>query len=375
MVGTAGLRVRPAAVQSRSNVLLVTIDTLRADVLSSYGGPAPTPTLDALAARGARFTFAHAPSVLTLPSHTTILTGRYPYEHGVRDNSGYRVRANESTMATRLKSLGFATGAFVGAFPLERRFGLDVGFDVYDDRVGEVGSAANFSQTERRADEVVNVATQWIDHQTGPWFAWVHVFDPHAPYKPPPEWLARYPSQPYLGEVAWTDFALARLFDRLATLPQPTLVIVTADHGEALGDHGEATHGVFAYESTLRVPLIVSLVDPRNRAVRVRGVVIDAPVRHVDLVPTVLDLVGAPPDATLPGSSLRDVIAGRGGPDRPLYFEALMTNLARGWAPLRGVLAGREKYVDLPIAELYDLAADPGESRNLASGAPSARAP
>jgi len=147
---------------SDQNVLLVTIDTLRADALSSYGGPAATPNLDALAARGARFTFAHAHSVLTLPSHTTIFTGRYPYEHGVRDNNGYRVRGGEVTIATRLKALGFATAAFVGAFTLERRFGLNAGFDLYDDRVGEVGSSTNFDQTERRADEVVTSALDWI---------------------------------------------------------------------------------------------------------------------------------------------------------------------------------------------------------------------
>jgi len=198
------------------------------------------------------------------------------------------------------------------------------------------------------------------------------VFDPHAPYRPPEAWAARYPGQPYYGEVAWTDAALGSLFDRLATLARPTLVIVTADHGEALGDHGELTHGVFAYEATLRVPLIVTRVEPQNRSASrppspASGIVIDAPARHIDLLPTVLDAIGAPPDTSLPGFSLRDLIALRAGPDRPAYFETMMTNLARGWAPLRGVLVGREKYVDLPIPELYDLSTDPGESKNLAS--------
>ncbi len=351
------------------NVLLVTIDTLRASALSSYGGPAATPNLDRLAAHGARFTFAHAATVLTLPSHTTILTGLYPYQHGIRDNIGYRLRPDASTMATRLRSLGFATGAFVGAFVLERRFGLNLGFDDYDDQIPEVGSSANFNETERRADAVVTVADAWIDRTPGKWFGWVHVYDPHAPYRPPAAWLARYAQQPYYGAVAWTDYALGPLLDRLRALSRPTLVIVTGDHGESLGQHGEATHGVFTYEATLRIPLIIAMVAP-GAAREPRGRVIDSAVRHIDLLPTVLDAVGARPDPSLPGASLRDVIAHGGGPDRQTYFEAMMTNLARGWAPLRGVLVGREKYIDLPIPELYDLASDPTEAQNLAASSP-----
>ncbi len=242
---------------SDRNVLLVTIDTLRADAMSAYGGRASTPHLDALAARGARFTFAHAHAVVTLPSHTSLLTGTYPYEHGVRDNNGYRVKPKTETLATRLKALGFATGAFVGGFPLDQRFGLNAGFDTYDDRIGETGSTVDFALPERRADTVVASALGWIGVQPSKWFGWVHVFDPHAPYQPPEEFARRYPGDPYAGEIAWTDYALGPLFDRLASLPRKTLVIVTADHGESLGDHGELTHGIFAYESTLRVPLIV----------------------------------------------------------------------------------------------------------------------
>jgi arylsulfatase A-like enzyme/predicted negative regulator of RcsB-dependent stress response len=351
------------------NVLLVTIDTLRASALSSYGGPAATPNLDRLAAHGARFTFAHAATVLTLPSHATILTGLYPYQHGIRDNIGYRLRPDASTMATRLRSLGFATGAFVGAFVLEKRFGLNLGFDVYDDQIPEVGSTANFNETERRADAVVKVADAWIDRTPGKWFGWVHVYDSHAPYRPPDEWRARYPQEPYYGTVAWTDYALGPLFDRLRALARPTLVIVTGDHGESLGEHGEATHGVFTYEATLRIPLIIAMVAP-GAAREPRGRVIDSAVRHIDLLPTVLDAVGARPDPSLPGASLRDVILHSGGPDRQTYFEAMMTNLARGWAPLRGVLVGHEKYIDLPIPELYDLASDPTEAHNLAASSP-----
>lgn len=349
------------------NVLLVTIDTLRADAMSSYGGPAQTPSLDRLATHGARFTFAHAHAVVTLPSHTTILTGRFPYEHGMRDNSGFRVKAGTVTLATRLKSLGFATGAFVGGFPVTRRFGLAPGFDVYDDQMPEMKGPITLSLPERRADAVVSRALDWIAKQnTARFFAWVHAFDPHSPYKPPAEYLAQYRAQPYYGEIAFVDHALGPLFDRLATLARPTLVIVTADHGESLGDHGELTHGMFAYESTLHVPLIVARIDPHGAAAP-GGVVIDAPVRHIDIVPTVLDAVAAEADGSLPGASMRDVIRTGQSGDRPGYFESMTYNLVRGWAPLRGVLSARNKYIDLPIPELYDLGADPKEERNLAS--------
>lgn len=352
------------------NVLLISIDTLRADALGSYGGRAATPALDALAASGARFTFAHAHAVVTLPSHASLLTGRYPYEHGVRDNNGYRVRTGEPTLATRLNALGFATGAFVGAFPLDQRFGLNQGFDVYDDRIPEAGPTVDFALPERRADEVVAAARAWIDTQSSRWFGFVHVFDPHAPYRPPPPFDTQYATDPYAGEVAWTDAALAPLFDHLRTLSRPTLVIVTSDHGESLGEHGELTHGIFAYEATLRVPLLIAEITPGETSPSTRGRVIDAPVRHIDLVPTVLDAIGADIDTTAPGRSLLDVIATGRGDARPSYFEAMTAHLGRGWAPLRGVLVDTDKYIDLPIPETYALAGDPGEQRNLAGADP-----
>jgi arylsulfatase A-like enzyme/Flp pilus assembly protein TadD len=350
------------------NVLLVTIDTLRADALSSYGGPARTPNLDRLAAGGARFTFAHAHTVVTLPSHTSILSGLLPYQHGMRDNSGFRVRPGTPTLATRLKAHGFETGAFVGGFPLTKRFGLTPGFDVYDDQMPETRGVIEISMPERGADVVVPRAVDWIGRRTGRFFAWVHVFDPHSPYKPPEDLASAYAAQPYYGEVAFVDRALGPLFQKLATLSRPTLVIVTADHGESLGEHGELTHGMFAYEATLHVPLIVARVEPGRAAARA-GVVIDAPVRHIDIAPTVLDAVGADADPKLIGASLRPLIAGRQQGDRPTYFESMTYNLVRGWAPLRGVIAERTKYIDLPIPELYDLAADAKETRDLAASA------
>lgn len=382
LIGAAGLAAAlaagwwawrgPAFVVERTadrNILIISIDTLRADALGSYGGRAATPRLDALAAAGARFAFAHSHAVVTLPSHASLLTGRYPYEHGIRDNTGYRLRSGEATLAGRLRDRGFATGAFIGAFPLDRRFGLDQGFDVYDDWTPAAGPTTDFAVPERRADAVVTAALGWIDRQTAPWFSFVHVFDPHAPYQPPPPFDTDYAADPYAGEVAWTDAALGPLLERLQTLTRPTLVIVTADHGESLGEHGELTHGIFAYDATLRVPLIIAEVRP-GATKPVRGVTIDSQARHVDIVPTVLDAVGAPADASLPGSSLMEVIAAGGGEARPAYFEAMTAHLSRGWAPLRGVLVDRDKYIDLPIPERYALAHDPGELRNLAMAEP-----
>lgn len=344
------------------NVLLVTIDTLRADVLGSYGGRALTPNLDRLAANGARFDFAHAHAVVTLASHASILGGRYPYDHGIRDNTGYRYPPGQPTVAMMLKTAGFATGAFVGGFPLDRRFGLAAGFDTYDDRL-TVTPGVETTEGERRADIVVQSSLDWIGTQHGKWFSWVHVYDAHAPYAAPREWADRFPADPYLGEVSWTDHALGPLFDRLGSLDRPTLVIVTADHGESLGEHGEATHSLFAYESTLRVPLILAEVRPGKQAAP--GTTIHNPVRHVDLLPTILASAGITAPTGLAGSSLAPVIAGIENGDRPSYFEAMTAAVTRGWAPLRGVIVERQKYIDLPLAELYDLHGDAAEARNL----------
>ena len=359
--GSAAFALRPDPDQ---NVLLITLDTFRADAMSAYGGPAQTPNLDRLAAGGARFSFAHAHNVVTLPSHTTILSGLLPYEHGMRDNSGFRVKAGTPTLATMLKGRGFATGAFVGGFPLTKRFGLTEGFDVYDDRMPETRGAITVSMPERPADAVVGPALEWMGRQPARFFQWVHLFDAHSPYRPPSDLATQYGSQPYYGEVAFIDRALGPLLDRLKTLPRPTLVIVTADHGESLGEHGELTHGMFAYEATLRVPLIVARIDPKVSGTTA-GVVIETPVRLVDIVPTVLDLLGAEKIQGLTGSSLREALDGKQSADRPTYFESMTYNLVRGWAPLRGMLQDGQKYIDLPLPELYDLRSDPKEATNL----------
>jgi arylsulfatase A-like enzyme/Tfp pilus assembly protein PilF len=349
------------------SVLIVSVDTLRADALGCYGRrDARTPWIDRLAAEGVRFETARAHNVVTLPSHANLLSGQYPLRHGVHDNSGFRFPADRPTLATILRERGWRTGAFVSAFPLDSRFGLDRGFDVYDDRLGGEGTTA-FAMPERPGTETVRAARRWIDSARGQrWFAFVHLYEPHFPYEPPAPLASAFPAEPYQGEVAAADAALGPLLEPLlAGGPGGrALVVFTSDHGESLGEHGEATHGIFAYEATLRVPLL--LRAPGLLPARV----VRTPVRHVDVVPTVLDLLGLPVPADLPGRSLLPLVAGREDAAPESYLESLSPSLNRGWAPLRGVVDGGLKYIDLPLPEIYDLGTDPGEQRNLAASRP-----
>jgi arylsulfatase A-like enzyme/Tfp pilus assembly protein PilF len=354
----------PAGAMRGYNLLLVTIDTLRADRVGAYGNAAGlTPTIDRLAAEGLRFDSVRAHVPLTLPSHASLLTGRIPPGHGVRDNGTYRLDPSHETLATALKSAGYATGAFVGAFVLDARFGLGRGFDLYDDQYGERPAIGRVEVVERRAEEVTTRAAGWIRAAQGPWFAWVHVYDPHEPYAPPEPMASRYASTPYEGEVAYVDATLGKMIDQLRSVGRldRTLVVVASDHGEGLGEHGERTHGLFAYDSTLRVPLVLWCRD------RFQPSVIDDPAGLVDVAPTIADLLGVSWTAT-DGTSLRPHLTGDESSSSalaPTYFEALNANLTRNWAPLTGVVAGHLKLVDLPVPELYDLAADPAESQNL----------
>lgn len=352
-----------------ANVLLVSIDTLRADHVGAYGeSGALTPTIDGLAKDGLRFdrTYAHVP--LTLPSHASLLTAAYPTRNGVRDNGAFKLDGHRATLATVLKHAGYRTGAFLGAFVLDARFGLNHGFDVYDDRM--LGTGAEQEMSERRADSVVAPAADWILAQhlaprpthLAPWFAWVHLYDPHAPYAPPEPYASQYASEPYDGEIAYADAALGRFLGRLraAGALTNTLVVVLSDHGESLGEHGERTHGLFAYDATLRVPLVM------YAPAAIRPGVVHDPMRLVDVAPTILDLVSAPALEDADGRTVRPFIAGeRPFEDPGSYFEALDANLTRDWAPLRGIVRGFSKLIDLPEPELYDLASDPGEQHNL----------
>jgi choline-sulfatase len=346
------------------SVLLITIDTLRADALGAYGNTkVATPGLDRLSSGGVRFSRASAHNVVTLPSHVNIFTGQYPFHHGVRENSGFRVPAEVDTLATVLKARGYRTGAFVSAFPLDLRFGLARGFDVYDDRYGKGAERRAFREPERAGSATVAAAVEWIGRQQEPWFAWVHLYEPHFPYAPPEPFAATYHSEPYLGEVSAADAALLPLLSPILNqgAASRTMVIVTGDHGEALGDHGESTHGIFAYDATLRIPLIV--YQPRLFGARV----VDEAVRHVDIFPTVLDAVGIDPPRGIDGRSLLAMASGQKSGPASTYFESLSASLNRGWAPLVGAIDGSLKYIDLPIPELYDLASDPSESHNLAT--------
>ena len=344
------------------NVLLITVDTLRADAV----GAGVTPWIDRLASAGLRFSNAYAHNVVTLPSHANILSGRLPTEHGVRDNAGFRFPPSLDTLATILKARGYRTGAFVSAFPVDSRFGLARGFDEYDDRFADTPRPA-FLVQERSGPETVASAKRWIDSRNeGPWFCWVHLYEPHYPYAPPPAISARFGSG-YRGDVAAADAALQPLLDPILAAGRDarTLVVLTSDHGESLGEHGEATHGVFAYEAVLKVPLVI--YQPRLAP---PGVV-DTPARHIDLLPTILDAVEVDSPSTLPGRTLLPAMArAREITAAPIYFEALSASLSRRWAPLDGIVVDSMKYIELPIAELYDLKNDPHELINLAASAP-----
>jgi arylsulfatase A-like enzyme/tetratricopeptide (TPR) repeat protein len=348
------------------DVLLVTIDTLRADHLGCYGDrDAATPVLDALAARGVRYPNAVAHVPLTLPSHTSILTGLTPLRHGVRDNTGFVLGPGVPTLAEQFRRAGYLPAAFVSGFPVHHRFGLDRGFAVYDDRFPRGDDPARPAYIERRGDQTVASALAWLRQgaaSAGPVFVWVHLYDPHAPYDPPEPFRSRFRDREYDGEIAFADQQVGVLLDgwRHRRSGRDPVVLVTADHGEGLGEHGEPTHGLFIYDSTIRVPFIV--VGPGVA----RGTAPSTLARLIDIAPTLLDLAGLPPLSGIDGRSLRPSWAGKAFPDEPAYAESLFGRLSFGWAPLYGWREPRLMFVDAPRTELYDLSADPRELRNVA---------
>ena len=356
---------RPPAPVPRSparHLVLVTIDTLRADHVGAYGyAAATTPALDAVAREGARFEQAFATAPITLTSHASLLTGLYPQKHGARHN-GLRLAAGTPTLAGRLREQGFATGAFVAAFPLDRRFGLDAGFDLYGDHLprGPDGRPA----VERPGHEVVDEAIAWwLRAGTGRRrFLWVHLFEPHAPYGKPGDAALKPPIERYDGEIAEADRQVGRLVAALAGSQGETLLVVAGDHGEAFGEHGEVAHSHFVYDTTLRVPLLMRGPGvPAGAAVR-------EPASLVDVAPTVTRLLGVPPlDGD--GTDLSPAFDGHPLPARDLYAESFAPLLDFGWSPLRTLRSGRWKAIEAPRPELYDLSADPGEERDLAGGA------
>lgn len=349
------------------NVLLVSIDTLRPDHLGAYGyAPAQTPTIDALARRGVRFTNASTVTPLTLPAHTSLLTGTFPAWHGVRDNGGFYVSDDQTTLAEALRAHGYRTGGFVGAFVLDSRWGIAQGFDrYYDDFDLSKYEGRGLDAVQRPGADVVDRAVAWLDEdRRQPFFAWVHLYDPHTPYEAPETIRARFPATlagAYDAEVASADAQIGRLLARLDASGrlESTLVVLLGDHGESLGDHQEQTHGFFVYDATVRIPLVVA--GPGVPAKQVDDV-----VRIVDVMPTILDALGIAPPAAVQGRSLRPVWNG----ERLDLFALAETFYPRyhyGWSDLQTIADGRYKFIAAPHRELYDLRDDPGETRNIAA--------
>ncbi len=376
-----GLGDLPAGVRRENlNVLLVTLDTTRADRIGVYGrplgaSPPETPVLDRLAAAGTLFLQASSVTPLTLPAHSTIMTGLLPAAHGVRDNGGFRLAEERKTLAEAFAAAGFHTGGFVSAYVLDHKWGISQGFQRYfDDFDLEKAQNLSLGEIQRPGDETIAKATEWLDGLSdldaargGRFFAWVHLYDPHTPHTPPEPWKSRYPGALYNAEIAWTDSLVGRLLAHLDQrgLRDRTIVMVVGDHGEGLGDHGEVEHGFFIYRSTSWVPLIV---DAPFSAARHR--VVATPVGQQDLAPTLLALAGVA-GGLEPGQgrSLVPLMVGEADPNGALprgYSEIFMSRLHYGWSELRSLRNDRWHFIEAPRAELYDVAADPGETTNLA---------
>jgi len=349
----AGCGSTPTPPPARPSVLLITLDTTRADRLGAWGyDGAHTPNLDALAAAGRRYENAYSPVPFTIPSHAAMMTGRYPAHLGVRDNSGATLSEDATTLAELLRGAGYATGASIAAFVTTKRWGFAQGFDTYLDEIPPIGKG-NFWHASRPAAAVIDDAIGWLKGQPAdgaPLFLWVHLYDAHHPYEPSPASLALADGRPYDGEIASMDAEIGRLME--AWGDRASLVVVAGDHGESLGDHRELEHGLFTYTATQHVPLLMT------GAGVVPGVV-SSPVSLVDLAPTVLHAVGVPIPADVDGVDLS------APPQRPVYFESWALRDRFGLAPHVGVVQGSLSYLDLPQPELYDLAADSAQAKNL----------
>jgi arylsulfatase A-like enzyme/Tfp pilus assembly protein PilF len=361
---------RPARQQSGSSqprsLLLVTIDTVRADHLGAYGDTrAETPWLDRIGREGLRFNQAESAVPLTLPSHATILSGLLPPHHGLRNNGAGAFPADRATIATCLSAAGYRTGAFVGAFVLDHRYGLSRGFEIYDDEIVRDPAAPQGLEAERPGSEVVDRALAWLNHDDPrPFFAWVHLYDAHAPYTPPEPFLSRHRDSPYDGEIASVDFQVGRLLQWIDAggLSKTTIVAVAADHGEALGEHGELTHGLLLYEPTLRVPLLIRAPDTIAP-----GSVFRTPVSLADLAPTLAGLLSRKlsPGEPMDGRDLSEALkTGKAPAPEDLYAETEYPRLL-GWSGLSALRQGSLKFIEAPTPELYDLSRDPAESKNL----------
>jgi choline-sulfatase len=345
------------------NVVLVTIDTLRPDHLRCYGyQDVKTPTLDALAQRGVLFEQAVAQAPLTSPSHASIFTGEYPTIHHVRDTGGFVLPSSSLTLAKILQTQGWDTAAFIGSAVLKRNFGFNQGFAVYDDQMPRPGPSEQFlADPERPAKVVIDRAIHWLNTQAGkPFFVWVHLYDPHLPYNPPGPFREQYRTHPYDGEIAYADRQLGRLIDVVGKkAPGNTIIAVLSDHGESLGDHGEYTHGVFVYDSTLRIAFMMA--GPGIPA----GMRIKRQVRSIDFLPTLLNLMGGKAPHQVQGTSLVPAFSGKLVSTGVSYTETLYPKINMGWAELRAIRTDHWMYIRAPKPELYDLIRDPGETTNV----------
>ena len=347
------------------NVILVSIDTLRADRVSSYGSTrVDTPHIDRLAEEGVRFANAASTVPFTLPAHSSIMTGTYPPYHGVRENVGYTLDESLTTVAAELSRAGWTTAGFVSAFVLDSRWGIANGFDFYFDEFDQQEDRANLASVQREGAETIEAAVEWIDSRPEePFFLWLHLYDPHDPYTPPEPFKSQY-RHPYDGEVAYTDSLIGQFRQELEDrgLMDSSLLILTADHGEGLGQHQEGFHGFFIYDSTVRVPLII-----RAPFGRLDGRVVDEAVSHVDLLPTILEATGQAVPEQAQGSSLLSLMLGQqsnGAVERLVYSESLYPLLHYGWAPLRSIRSEHFKFIDAPQPELYEISDDAAEQHN-----------
>jgi len=349
---------------SRRDVFLITIDTLRADHVHCYGyDRVQTPSLDQLAKQGVRFTQAFTPSPITNSSHASILTGLLPSAHGVSD-FGVPLAASHLTLAETLKKRGYRTAAFIGAVILDSKAlapGLDRGFEFYDNFPAQSETKSRWGRVERRGMEVVEHAETWLNaHPAGPHFVWVHLYDPHDPYEPPPPYSEIYKDRLYDGEIAYADSALGHFLAYLKKQGwyESSLIVVVGDHGEGLGEHHEDTHGIFLYDSTTHVPLLVKLPEQREA-----GRTVEAQVRTTDIMPSILEVLGVLAPARLDGESLGPFLTGTGAAPRTVFGETDYP-LRFGWAPLRSVRKEGLKFIEAPKPELYDLPSDPNELQN-----------
>ena len=354
--------VAPAAPKPAGPIVLISIDTLRADRLPAYGYRAiQTPAIDALVQDGVLFAQAYAHSPQTLPSHASILTGRLPFQHGVRDNLGFALKDGQPTLAGQLRALGYATAGFVSAYVLRRETGIAQGFDTFDDQLPPASSEVGMGDVQRAGAATIAAAERWLDtNGSSRFLLFLHLYEPHTPYTPP-ERYARL--APYDGEVAYTDELVGTFVASLKRrgLYEDALIVLTSDHGEGLGDHGEQEHGLFLYRETIQVPLVVKLPGRRGAGRRV-----STPVQHVDLLPTILTLAGGSVPAGLPGRVLAPSFEGGALPEQGLYAEALYPRYHFGWSELYSLTDAQFRFIRAPRDELYDVERDPGERRNLA---------